>query len=212
MSSYTGIMSRHHSQTPDTVYKGLYQDIFFDGENVGCTQQTNALTRTRSSGGVKRKRADVAPYYTSPGEYNYARGKTLGQNSTTLLQAGDPSAAPGQPAAASNVYYSGTLTTCPNGNAVRLPVYHHPSNPKFDRQGAVSNSTYLLQLRNNALTYSGPAVHTAYGPILPSALAMSLGANAYRLKDRIGVPAKCTPAASASASSCLPTQRTRPFN
>lgn len=163
---------------------------------VEFSDQANARRRVRGSGGGVRKipaRLESGPlqpqYFTSTQQRLYARNRTFAQNQITQMRQGDPALTPGQPGSYDHVYASGTATSCPGAApgdpTTYIPVYYKPSNSKHAHQGAVSASQHILRKHYDTVTYGGQAVQTPGGLLKPSALAYSVGGDAYRLKDRI---------------------------
>lgn len=212
----------YHTRVPTKVYDGEVVDMYFDnpseqqmqcdpGGNAVLSSQANALQRARSGGMVRRGQA---PYYTTNTQYLYSRNRTLAQNETRLLRYGDAATTPGAAGSLDNVYASNTATQCPGNSGgptdttEYYPVYHHPGNPQYNTQGAVSAAERIWRLRYNATVMTGPALNTPYGVMEPNALAFVNGKRIFDLKDRIGAPVPCHPHVAADGSlQCLPLYR-----
>lgn len=211
-----------HLRVPTNLYDGEVVDVYF-GNPDQCTAgpdgrclstQSNALSRVRSSGMVRSRNGAQTPYFTANAQYLYGRNRTVAQNETRHLQLGDPSLTPGAGGSFENVYASNTATQCPGARigtvfdaSTYYPVYHHPGNPAYDTQGAVSGAERMWRLRYDASVNTGPPLTTPYGVLQPNALAFVNGARIFDLKDRIGAPYPCHPLVAPQAGTplqCVP--------
>lgn len=170
------------------------------GSNLVClSAQKNALSRVRSSGMTKRGSSANNKYYGDNRQYMQSRNMTVEQNGMHILRQGDATSIPGTPASYTNVYASNTVSHCPGADPSMattkfIPVHYHPNNSKYGSQGAVTASEKILRLKYDTVTYGGQATNTPFGLLAPSNLAYALGADTYRLKDKIGAPYPCVPA------------------
>lgn len=159
--------------------------------------QNNALSRVRSAGMTKKGVSAANKYYSDNRQYLQSRNRTVYQNGIHILRQGDATSIPGTVASYDNVYASGTIAYCPGaqpGESTKYyPVHYHPSNYKYGTQGAVSAGEKILRLKYDTVTYGGQATNTPFGVLAPSNLAYALGADTYRLKDKLSGPFPCTP-------------------
>ena len=86
--------------------------------DVGCvigTPQTNALSRLRSSGMIKKSydpTNNKSKYYTNAGQYLNSRSKTFKQNQYNYIREGDSSLTPGSGLSVNNLYSPAGKTDC----------------------------------------------------------------------------------------------------
>lgn len=86
--------------------------------NAECavgTPQTNALSRVRSSGMIKKNYDPMnnkSKYYTNAGQYLNSRSKTFQQNQYNYIREGDSSLTPGSGLSVNNLYSPAGKTDC----------------------------------------------------------------------------------------------------
>lgn len=185
----------------DTVSPILPPDqgcSFGSGSGSVCaSSQKNALARVRSAGMTKRGVSANNRYYAGNKQYLQSRNRTVEQNGMHIMRQGDASSIPGTTASYANVYASNTASYCPGADpsvpGTFVPVYYHPANAKYASQGAVTAGEKILRLKYDTVTYGGQATNTPFGVLAPSNLAYALGADTWRLKDKIGAPYPCVP-------------------
>lgn len=86
-----------------------------DAECVVGTPQTNALSRVRSSGMIKKNydpTNNKSKYYTNAGQYLNSRSKTFQQNQYNYIREGDSSLTPGSGLSVNNLYSPAGKTDC----------------------------------------------------------------------------------------------------
>jgi hypothetical protein len=149
---------------------------------------TNALTRVRTSGIVKKN------YYTSTKQYLESRCQSFQQNQYNFLRKGDPSVKPGTNASLSNQYAANQNSAyCQTTLNCAVPVYYKPNNSQFAQQGGVSSSSFITRLKYDTITNNGGFYAKAYGPATANALAYGGSDETYTIKDKIGFPLTKTP-------------------
>jgi hypothetical protein len=197
----TQVNSSETQYRQDTIAPILPPNQICSAGTVCLSEQANARRRARSSGMIRKTTTVTPEYYTTAGQRLYGRNKTYEQNQITQMRQGDASIIPGAPGSYDNVYASGTAVNCPGttpGNSsitssTYIPVYYKPSNSRFAHQGAVSANEHLFRLKYDTVTNGGQSTNTSFGILRPSALAYYVNGDAYRLKDKIGVPAPQVP-------------------
>ena len=86
-----------------------------DAECAIGTPQTNALSRVRSSGMIKKNydpANNKSKYYTNAGQYLNSRSKTFQQNQYNYIREGDSSLTPGSGLSVNNLYSPAGKTDC----------------------------------------------------------------------------------------------------
>jgi len=181
---------------------GLTNTRFSNASDSCMTVESNARTRVRSAGMIKRnynvnKNNDT--YYTSSRQYLESRKRLFTQNQFNYIQSGNRNAVPGTPDAIYNIYSPNGINHCqPDGNNPTKPsyvqLYYKPNNPQYAQQGAVSSSSRIARLRYNTITDNGGKFASGiYGTATANALAYSSRDASYTIKEKVGYPNIQTP-------------------
>ena len=166
---------------------------------------SNAKRRARSSGIIKKNIGTAANpdiYSTNTNQYLSSRAKTFKQNEFNYLRSGNASVKPGAPGAENNKYAAnqeGIKYVC-NGDNNYVTVNYKPSNYKFANQGGVSSSDRMLRLKYNTITDTGASYTAPLGNQVANALSYGKSADAYTIKDKMGVQRPCVPTFSKHSS------------
>lgn len=170
----------------------------FTTNGVCLDPATNARKLVRSAGMIRKKvnyDSIPTPYCTTSKQYLSSRGRTFEQNQFNYLRSGNASVKPGAPGSQNNKYTVNQegMNYCPDPSNNYIAVSYKPSNYKFAKQGGVSSSARTLRLNYNSITSSGKLFSDAYGTQVGNALAYGNSADAYTIKDKIGVKMPCVP-------------------
>ena len=170
----------------------------FTTNGICLDPATNAKRRVRSAGMIRQKIVPgkiPTPYCTTSQQYLSTRGRTFQQNQFNHLRSGNPNVKPGAPGSENNKYTinQGGINYCTDPSTNFIESQYKPNNFKFAKQGGVSSSARTVRLNYNEITTTGGIFSKAYGSQVGSALAYGQSADAYTVKDKIGVPMPCIP-------------------
>lgn len=171
----------------------------YTNETMCMAAQTNALSRVRSSGLIRKKynpeKNNDVSYHTTSKQYLESRNKTFNQNQYNFLKYGDSVVKPGGPLSEKNIYSPAGITHCDSyidgesGETVNpyVKIYYKPNNHQYATQGAVSAGSLITRKKFNTISTNAINFKTSYGNSVANALAYA-GDTSYRftIKDKIG--------------------------
>lgn len=171
----------------------------YANEATCISAQTNALSRVRSSGIVRKKynldKNNDVSYNTSSKQYLESRNKTFNQNQYNFLKYGDSTVKPGGPLSEKNIYSPTGITHCnsyidgESGETINpyVQIYYKPKNHQYATQGAVSAGALITRKKFNAISTNALNFKTAYGNSVANAMAYAGDTSQrYTIKDKIG--------------------------
>lgn len=172
---------------------------------VCLSQQSNAKTRVRSGGMIRKKFTvngrNIDPYCTNTNQYLTNRCKTFTQNQFHNIRSGNAGAKPGSVDAINNIYATNdTSYDCSFNN-----VYYKPSNYKFANQGGVSSSALIVRKKYNTINTTAYNANKLYGTgsATMNAYAYGIPDIGYTVKEKIGFSKINTPVVSKFADGSI---------
>ncbi len=185
----------------------------YSNEETCMASQSNALSRVRSSGLLRKKynvdKNNEVSYHTNSKQYLESRNKTFNQNQFNYLKYGNSTVKPGDPLSGGNLYAPIGITHCESyvdevsGETVSpyTQIYYKPKNHQFATQGAVSAGALITRKKFNAISTNALNFKTAYGNSVANAMAYSGDTSRrYTIKDKIGTTMPNVPIVKADGS------------
>lgn len=171
----------------------------YTNEKTCIASQTNALSRVRSSGLIRKKynadKNNDVSYHTTSKQYLESRNKTFNQNQYNFLKYGSSLVKPGGPLSEENIYAPTGTTHCTqyidenSGKTITpyVKLYYKPNNYQYATQGAVSAGSLITRKKFNTISTNALNFKTSYGNSVANAMAYS-GDTSYKytIKDKIG--------------------------